>query len=109
MSKLLTTGGLTDCKYRCRACSNPFSPSRQIHDIPSPRPSNPPLPRLHPFTRTQNIRGHTPLHFAYAYGYEELGEYLVKKGGADANIRNVYGLTCFEGLGIKTPLTGGHR
>ena len=74
-----------------------------------PRPSTPPLPRSHPFTRTQNIRGHTPLHFAYAYGYEELGEYLVKKGGADANIRNVYGLTCFEGLGIKTPLTGGHR
>ena len=68
-----------------------------------------PRPRVHPFTRTQNVRGHTPLHFAYAYGYEELGEYLVKKGGADANIRNVYGLTCFEGLGIKTPLTGGHR
>mmetsp|Transcript_6042 Transcript_6042/g.12241 ORF Transcript_6042/g.12241 Transcript_6042/m.12241 type:complete len:223 (-) Transcript_6042:159-827(-) len=55
-------------------------------------------------TNAQNIRGHTPLHFCFAYGYAELGGYLMEKGGADESIRNHFGLTCREGLGLKTPL-----
>uniref|UniRef100_A0A7S4PRI8 Uncharacterized protein n=1 Tax=Guillardia theta TaxID=55529 RepID=A0A7S4PRI8_GUITH len=55
-------------------------------------------------TNAQNIRGHTPLHFCFAYGYEELGDYLIAKADADPEIRNHYGLTCREGLGLKTPL-----
>ncbi len=49
-------------------------------------------------------REQTPLHFCFAYGYAELGEYLMEKGAADAGIRNHFGLTCHEGLGLKTPL-----
>lgn len=55
-------------------------------------------------TNAQNVRGHTPLHFCFAYGYAELGEYLMQKGSADPAIRNHFGLTCYEGLGLKTPL-----
>jgi hypothetical protein len=46
---------------------------------------------------TQNLNGQTPLHFAFAYGYTDVGEYLVGKG-ADDSIRNKDGLTCYEGL-----------
>jgi hypothetical protein len=46
----------------------------------------------------QNLNGQTPLHFAYAYGYNEVGDYLVNKG-ADDSLRNKDGLTCYEGLG----------
>ena len=46
----------------------------------------------------QNLNGQTPLHFAYAYGYNEVGDYLVNKG-ADDSILNKDGLTCYEGLG----------
>jgi len=48
----------------------------------------------------QNLTGQTPLHFAYGYGYVEVGDYLVSKG-ADDSIRNKDGLTCYEGLGAK--------
>jgi hypothetical protein len=46
---------------------------------------------------TQNLNGQTPLHFAFAYGYTDVGEYLVGKG-ADDSVRNKDGLTCYEGL-----------
>ena len=43
-----------------------------------------------------NLRGNSPLHFLYAFGYKELGVYLVGKG-ADDSIRNHDGLTPYEG------------
>ena len=46
---------------------------------------------------SQNLGGQTPLHYAYAYGYGEVGEYIIKKGGDDT-IRNKDKLTCYEGL-----------
>lgn len=39
----------------------------------------------------------TPLHYAYGYGFESFGEYLISKG-ADDSITNADGLTCYEGL-----------
>ncbi|CAB1102998.1 unnamed protein product [Ectocarpus sp. CCAP 1310/34] len=39
----------------------------------------------------------TPLHYAYSYGFESFGEYLISKG-ADDSILNADGLTCYEGL-----------
>lgn len=39
----------------------------------------------------------TALHYAYSYGFESLGEYLISKG-ADDSITNADGLTCYEGL-----------
>lgn len=44
-----------------------------------------------------NGRGNSPLHFCFAYGYQELGEYLISKG-ADDSIKNADGLSCYEGL-----------
>ena len=43
------------------------------------------------------MRGNTALHYAYAYKFETLGEYLLSKG-ADDSITNAEGLTCYEGL-----------
>jgi len=48
----------------------------------------------------QNLTGQTALHFAFGYGYNEVGDYLVSKG-ADDSIRNKDGLTCYEGLGAR--------
>lgn len=48
----------------------------------------------------QNLNGQTALHFAYGYGYSDVGDYLVSKG-ADDSIRNKDGLTCYEGLGAR--------
>lgn len=48
----------------------------------------------------QNLNGQTALHFAYSYGYSDVGDYLVSKG-ADDSIRNKDGLTCYEGLGAR--------
>ena len=45
----------------------------------------------------QNLNGQTALHFAFGYGYTDVGDYLVSKG-ADDSIRNKDGLTCYEGL-----------
>jgi len=47
----------------------------------------------------QNYLGQTPLHFAFGFGYNELGDYLISKG-ADATLRNKDGLTCFEGMSV---------
>ena len=45
----------------------------------------------------QNHQGQTALHFAYAYGYADLAEYLVQKG-ADQGVANVHGLLPSQGL-----------
>ena len=44
-----------------------------------------------------NHRGNSVLHFCFAFGFRELGEYLVAKG-ADPNVLNRAGRTCYEGL-----------
>jgi len=48
----------------------------------------------------QNLSGQSALHFAFGYGYSDVGEYLISKG-ADDSIRNKDGLTCYEGLGAR--------
>ena len=55
-------------------------------------------------TNAQNHQGNTPLHYALAYKYDDVAQYLVRKGGAIVEIRNVYGLTACEGLGNKLAL-----
>jgi hypothetical protein len=45
----------------------------------------------------QNADGNTALHFAFAYGYHALGEYLLSLG-ADECLLNTHGLCCYEGL-----------
>jgi hypothetical protein len=44
-----------------------------------------------------NFKGNTALHYCFSYGYEEIGEYLIKCG-ADDEQPNSEGLTCYEGL-----------
>ena len=46
----------------------------------------------------QNRAGNTPLHFCYAYEFLTLAEYLQTKG-ADPEILNNRGMSCYEGLG----------
>ena len=48
-----------------------------------------------------NLAGNTPLHFCFAYGFEDLGEYLMDKGGDDSVV-NADGLTCYEGLNMES-------
>lgn len=44
----------------------------------------------------KNVKGNTPLHFCFQYGYgDSLGEYLISKG-ADASVRNRAGYTCYD-------------
>lgn len=50
----------------------------------------------------QTSAGHTALHFAFAYGYKELGKYLLSLG-ADDTVANVHGMTCYEGLDPDEP------
>ena len=45
----------------------------------------------------QTKQGHTALHYCFAYGYQDLGNYLLSLG-ADDTITNVHGMTCYEGL-----------
>jgi ankyrin repeat protein len=52
------------------------------------------------FINAQNSNGQTPLHFCFAFGYKDLGEYLISKG-ADDSLCNKYGFTCYEGLGDR--------
>ena len=47
----------------------------------------------------QNKIGNTPLHFCYAFGFTSLAEYLQSKG-ADPEILNDRGMSCYEGLGF---------
>ena len=46
----------------------------------------------------QNKQGNTALHFALAFQFQAIGEFLVAKGDDDS-ILNLKGLTCYEGLG----------
>jgi ankyrin repeat protein len=55
------------------------------------------LVRHHADVRCANKKGNTALHFCFAYGFEELGEYLILQG-ADEYAQNAEGLTCYEGL-----------
>lgn len=48
----------------------------------------------------QNTNGHTSLHYAFGYGFADLGAYLISKG-ADDTIANAEGLTCYEGLRME--------
>ena len=43
----------------------------------------------------QNNLGNTALHFCYAFGFNELADYLVGKG-ADLSVRNNKGQLCFQ-------------
>ena len=45
-----------------------------------------------------NFRGNTALHFAQAYGFYELFDYLLEKGGDDT-LLNEEGLHCYQGVG----------
>ncbi|GMH87477.1 hypothetical protein TrVE_jg11590 [Triparma verrucosa] len=47
----------------------------------------------------QNINGQSCLHYAFGYGFEDLGEYLIEKG-ADDSLKNADNLTCYEGLNM---------
>lgn len=47
----------------------------------------------------QNLNGQGVLHFAYAYGFDDLATYCIQKG-ADDSLRNADGLTCYEGLSM---------
>ena len=51
---------------------------------------------------TQNRLGQTALHFAFAFGYTELGKWLVQKG-ANTNLKNANGMTCYQGLSPQQP------
>ena len=46
----------------------------------------------------QNKQGNTALHFALAFQFQAIGEFLVAKG-ADDSLVNMKGFTCYEGLG----------
>jgi hypothetical protein len=43
----------------------------------------------------QNHKGMSAMHFAFTFGYPELGAYLVSKGGDDA-LKNCDNRTCYE-------------
>ena len=38
-----------------------------------------------------NKQGQSCLHYCYAYGYPELGDYIISKG-ADAELKNIFGI-----------------
>lgn len=45
----------------------------------------------------QNYKGQTGLHFLFAYGFADIGEYFIEKG-ADESIMNEAGLSAREGI-----------
>lgn len=47
--------------------------------------------------KCSNHRGNTPLHYCFAYHFEDLGKFLISQG-ADEFAVNADGLTCYEGL-----------
>ncbi len=53
----------------------------------------------------QNAQGQTAMHYAYAYGYVELAEYLVRKG-ANPMLVNQHGLRPDEGLSRDRMVAG---
>lgn len=50
----------------------------------------------------QNAMGQTPMHFAMAYGYPHVGEWLVDPdgGAADDTLMNRDGLTPYDGISV---------
>ena len=40
--------------------------------------------------------GASALHYAYRYGYTQLGEYMVKRLGADDSIMDKQGRSCYQ-------------
>lgn len=46
---------------------------------------------------SQNLKGNTGVHFLYAYGYQDIGEYFIEKGASD-QILNEVGKNCREGI-----------
>jgi len=48
----------------------------------------------------QNLQGHTPAHFAIAYKFFELSQWLFENG-ADDTVQNKYQLTPYDGLQIE--------
>ena len=44
----------------------------------------------------QNLAGNTAMHYAFQYGFDQLGEYLVSKRGSDV-VANNRGLSCRQG------------
>jgi len=45
----------------------------------------------------QNAQGQTPLHFVFAYNYDQVGAYLISKGAKDT-VLNFFGYSCYDGL-----------
>jgi len=45
--------------------------------------------------------GRTALHYAYFYGYDALGEYMVQKLGADPDILDYNNQSCYDMVGLK--------
>ena len=46
------------------------------------------------------LKGNTPLHYCYSFGYQELGDYLIDKG-ADVAVTNEHHMTPLEGLQLS--------
>jgi hypothetical protein len=46
---------------------------------------------------SSQLQGNTPLHYCFAYQYDDLAAYLIEKG-ADDSKTNVFGMTCYDGL-----------
>ena len=46
-----------------------------------------------------NKKGNTPLHYCFAYGFDEIGHHLISLG-ANEYAANNDGLTCYEGLSL---------
>ncbi len=57
---------------------------------------------------TAQRHGQTALHFCFAFGYAEVGDYLISKG-ADPHLKNESGLTCYEGLDRARPINSAAR
>ena len=49
----------------------------------------------------QNHQGQTPLHYCFAYKYDDLGAYLISKG-ADDSLMNFFGWVCYDGYASLT-------
>ena len=45
----------------------------------------------------QNKRGHTALHYAFAFGFLDFAQMLLTLGASD-KVQNDAGLTCYQGM-----------
>ena len=76
--------------------SQPSTKKRRAKRAASETP--PRAPKADPPIVTRG--GGDELHYAYAYGFEDIAEYLKSKG-ADDRPKNSDGLTCYEGLSMQ--------